>query len=491
MASKEQDVRLNILNSLLKSTHRKVEDVAGAHKDMLAQDPLFYGHLAVWAQDNTDIRDHKEMFVASLLLSEYPEHREAGYVLLQSFPPYQVERVKNHVKKVYKKNPPRIMKSAVKTYLRGFEANPARLDGAAMSRNGKSLTGLYASFRLQPGERAQAILFDDKPPADSKVGQIKRLSETEDPVEQAKLIVEYKIPYTTAVGAIKNMTPTVLAALINQMTDQEVLVNLGALRKRGVMDNPDLKGLVESKLSKVKKSSKVDVLKAAKAAETAGLDEEMSEQLKDISDTQLKAKGRISMSTALLIDKSSSMESAIEVGKRVGAMVSAIVESDFQCWVFDNVATQINLKSDKLQDWEKALRMVKAGGCTSCGAPVAQLAQRGQEFEQLVMITDQGENRPPYFKQALDMWKEKFGKTPRIIFINVGASNNRVLEERCRNNEVEYEVFDVPNSSDYYSLPNLIPLLSKPGRLELLDEILSVPLPTRAEFDKKRVRLVQ
>lgn len=492
MASKEQDVRLNILNSLLKSTHRKVEDVANAHKEMIAQDPLFYGHLAVWAQEHTDVRDHQEMFVASLLLSEFPEHREAGYVLLQKFPPYRVERIKNHVKKVYKKNPPRIMKSAVKTYLRGFESNPARLDGAAMSRNGKSLTGLYASFRLQPGERAQSILFDDQPPADSKVGQLKMLAETEDPVEQAKLIVENNIPYTTAVGAVKNMTPTVLAALINQMTDQEVLVNLGALRKRGVMENPDLKTLVESKLEKVKKSKKVDVLKAAKAAESAGLDDEMSEQLNDISDTQLKSKGRISMSTALVIDKSSSMESAIEIGKRVGAMVSALVESEFHCWVFDNVATEIQVQSDKLQDWDKALRMVRAGGCTSCGAPLHQMAMRGQEVEQIIMITDQGENRPPYFKQALDTWREKFfGRVPRIVFINVGSYNRRVLEERCRNNEIEYEVFDLVDSTDYYSIPNLVPLLSKPGRLELLDDILSVPLPTREEFDKKKTRLVQ
>jgi hypothetical protein len=383
------------------------------------------------------------------------------------------------------------MKSAVKTYLRGFESNPARLDGAAMSRNGKALTGLYASFRLPPGERAQAILFDENPPIDSRVGQVKALSETEDPVEQARLIVEHNIPYTTAVGAVKNMTPTVLAALINQMSDQEVLVNLGALRKRGVLDNQDLKELVNSKLQKVKKSKKVDAMKAQKAAETAGVDEEMAEQLSDISDTQLKSKGTISMSTALVIDKSASMESAIEIGKRIGAMISSIVESDFHCWVFDNVAHEINLRSDKLADWEKALRMVRAGGCTSCGAPLWQMAERGQDVEQIVMITDQGENRPPYFKAALDKWKDTFGSAPRIVFINVGSYNNRVLETRCQNNEVEYEVFDIAGNTDYYSLPNLIPLLSKPGRLELLDEILSVPLPTRAEFDKKKVRLVQ
>jgi len=509
MASKEQDVRLQILNSLLDSTHRDVGRTINTHREMISQDPLFYGHLAVWAMENTDIRDHKEVFTASLLLSEFPEHREAGYVLLQSFPPYQVVKIKNHVKKIFKKNPPRIMKSAVKSYLKGFELNDSRFDGAAASRQKKSLIDLYASFRLKPGAfqnedtkveidgeecmvtRAQAILFEDQPPQNSKPYQVKLLSTIDDPVEQAREIVKHKIPYTTAVGAIKNMTPTVLAALINQMTDQEVLVNLGALKKRGALNNKDLKDLVDKKLAKVKKSKKVDVMKAAKAAETAGVDKELAEQLSDISDTQLKAKGRISMSTALIIDKSSSMSQAIDIGKRLGSMISAIAESDFYCWVFDNVATQIKVKSNKLADWEKALKMVRAGGCTSCGAPLWQMVERGQHVEQIVMITDQGENRPPYFKAALDHWKDKFGSLPRIVLVNVGGYNSRTLETRCRNSEVDYETFDIPATSDYYSLPNIIPLLTKRGRLELLDEIMQTELPTREEFEKRTVRLIK
>lgn len=491
MTTQEQDTRLNILNSLLKSTHRKVEDVAAVHKQMVSEDPLFYGKLAYWAQENTDVRDHKEMFIANMFLSEFSEHREAAYVMTQSMAPFQIERIKNHIKRVFKKNPPRMMKSAVKAYLRGFEINNNRLDSAALSRNGKALTGLYASFRLKPSDRAQAILFDDDPPLDSRVGQMKVLAKTEDPVEQAKLIVQHRIPYTTAIGAIKNMTPTVLAALISRMTDQEILVNLGALRKRGAMDNADLKQLINDKLKKAKKSNKIDAMKAQKAAESAGVSDEMAEQLSDISDTQLKNRGRISMSTALVIDKSSSMNAAIEIGKRVGSMVSAIAESDFHCWIFDNVATEVKVKGNKLADWEKALRMVRAGGCTSCGAPLWQMAERGQQVEQIIMITDQGENRPPYFKAALDHWKSKFGSAPRIIFINVGNYNVRVLETRCRNNEVDYEVFDISDSSDYYSLPNIIPLLTKPGRLELLDEIMSVELPVRSDFDNKKVRLVQ
>lgn len=503
MTSKEQDVRLQILNSLLDSTHREIGRVVETHKQMIEQDPLFYGHLAVWAMENTDIRDHKEVFVSSLLLSEYEEHREAGYVLLQRFPPHQVVKIKNHVKKAFKKNPPRMMKSAVKAYLKGFELNDARFDGAVASRQKKSLIGLYSSFRIKPGfnqeedtnvlidgeeckvTRAQAILFENQPPENSKPYHVKILSETEDPVEQAQLIVQHKIPYTTAVGAVKNLTPTVLAALIDRMSDQEILVNLGALKKRGVLDNKDLKELVNSKIKKVKKSGKVDALKAAKTAKTAGVDSDMAKELVAVSEAQLKSKGRIRMSTALIIDKSQSMSAAIEIGKGIGSMISTIVESDFYCIVADVMASEIKCKSSSLDDWQKAMRMVKCGSATSCGVGIRHLIKNNQLAEQIIMVTDQEENRHPLFIDQIKEYKDKFGFMPRVIFVNCGRWSYDKLERECDRAGVEYEAIHVPDGADYYSLPNLIPLLTASGRLDLLEDIMQIALPTREEFDKR------
>jgi hypothetical protein len=34
-------------------------------------------------------------------------------------------------------------------------------------------------------------------------------------------------------------------------------------------------------------------------------------------------------------------------------------------------------------------------------------------------------------------------------------------------------------NGDYYSLPNLVPLLSRPSKLDLLMEIMEYPLPER------------
>ena len=63
----------------------------------------------------------------------------------------------------------------VKRYLREREANPRQFDGAAL-RARKDLKHLYASLRLKPGPRAQASLFDERPPEDSPLAALKRLA---------------------------------------------------------------------------------------------------------------------------------------------------------------------------------------------------------------------------------------------------------------------------------------------------------------------------
>src|SRR5947209_1663048 len=115
MLQAERDLRLEMLNSLLTTPHRQLEPVAQVHEAMVRQDPIFYGHLATWYQANGDVRDHKEVFVANLLASALPEHRDAGFVLLQEFPPYEVARVIDFMKQRLGKVP-RSARTAVTRY---------------------------------------------------------------------------------------------------------------------------------------------------------------------------------------------------------------------------------------------------------------------------------------------------------------------------------------------------------------------------------------
>ena len=66
--------------------------------------------------------------------------------------------------------------------------------------------------------------------------------------------------------------------------------------------------------------------------------------------------------------------------------------------------------------------------------------------------------------------------TPNIVFVKVGDHRD-LIERQLAQRGVAFDSFIF--GGDYYSIPNLIPLLSRPSRLELLIEILDVSLPVR------------
>ena len=523
----EQDLRLRLLNTLLTTPHRKLDEIHPVHAEMVKSDPRFYVRLAAWYADHGDVRDHKEMFVVTLVLSDFPGHRDVGLAMLRQLPPYQVARVYDfiHGRKTTRKvkppadpkakkrgaaavaaattaatgasggagalqsrsgktesfglflNPPRSLKTEIVRYLREREADADWFDGTVLVAR-KSLKRLYALNHVKPGERAQKVLFDEDPPTDSRIYALRVLAKAETPAEQAQAIIDNAIPYRVAATVVKQMTPTILLALIERMSPQELINNIGSLSKRGAMENPDLKALIEQKLETAKTSDRVSAFKASKAIESAGasVSADVKAKLESVADTQVKAKGRIDRPTALLIDKSGSMSLAIELGKRIGAMISTVCAQDLFVYAFDTIAYPIERGGDDMASWERALLGITAGGGTSCGVALETMRLKNQYVEQIILVTDEGENTGPLFVPALQKYRETVKADPTVCIVRVPNSTTTV-ETACKAAGITVDVFQF--GGDYYSLPNLIPLLAKPSKLELLMEILDYPLPER------------
>ena len=97
MTTREQDIRVEILNTLLTTPHRALDQIWPVHLELIGKDPRFYVRLAAWYANNGDVRDHKEMFIVNLVLSNFPGHRDAGLAMLRGLPPYQVVRVMDFI----------------------------------------------------------------------------------------------------------------------------------------------------------------------------------------------------------------------------------------------------------------------------------------------------------------------------------------------------------------------------------------------------------
>jgi hypothetical protein len=510
----EQDIRLDILNTLLTTPHRALDKTWPVWSEMAEKDPLFFMHLAAWHGDNGEVRDHKEMFIVALCLSGRQQLREVGLALLPRLAPYQIARIvdfihcrydyeftskrmkiKGQIKDMPVKtgkyvrtglgrNIPGSLRKEVRRYLHEREAKPSWFDSCVL-RYRDDMKRLYRLLRINRSDRAQGILFEDRIPSDSKLVALRALRDAKTPADQARIIVANGIPYTVASTLVDAMTPTILVALIEVMSDQELINSMGSLKRRGAFDNDDIKKMIHDRLGSAKTGKRVAAMKGSVAIKASGVDEETKKALEDVSDAQVKSKGSIKRPTALLVDKSTSMSVAIDIGKRIGAMLSAVMADgvDLFAYAFDTAPYPIEPKGTSLADWEREFELISANGATCCGAGIQALIRNKQRVEQIIMVTDEGHNRTPPFLGSLEEYGQMFG-VPHVVFLKCGRHCDK-LEGPLERAGHSYDAYEF--DGDYTSLPGLIPFLTKGSQLDLMMDIMEYPLPKRRAYATDKV----
>ncbi len=481
----EHEFRLEILNALLRTPHGVIEPYISPFRYIHDRDPLFFVRLAAWYFELGTVNDLKILFIAMLCTSRFSnDFREVGLAMLERLPPFQVERVLHTIKghdtgstfiKGLQLSVPRSFKTAVTHYLRDRESITARFDSAVLHAR-ESLLTLYASLRIKPGAYAQRVLFEDDPPEDSRLFALKMLAWTSNSEEQANLIIEHKLPYRAAVSTIKFLSPPVLIALVDVMSSQELINNLASLKRRGALDNQDVKALVDCKLEDARTDSRVSALKTRKAMKAAALDGDLADQVAAVGDAQIKARGTIRKSTALFVDKSASMEEAIDLGKQIASVIAPVCTAGLHVYAFDTIAYRIEAVGTELSHWEKAFAGIRANGATSCGIALEAMMRANHRVEQIIIVTDQEENTQPTLAKSCVKYESLIGEMPYIVIVNVGNFTS-VVEDSLRASDIQVDAYTF--NGDYYSLPSLIPMLSQGTRADLLQDILIYPLPQR------------
>lgn len=587
MSESQFTVQEEMFKALLRTPHRQVDETLHLHKFQFERDPNFYGKLAAYCVvgENCAVRDINEIFIATLLVSPYEEHQEAGYVMFQSLPPYEADRVANYVtgydetivRHSYEPEMPKqnsfgvtyeiarygsnhpdpdkrgkdmpvrtiklgiksklralllkqkkidyntkeitattylvhhkcynqrnfkgILKRAIKSYLKYRENNPSMMEGALI-RSAQSIKKFYIRTHTLPlGDSNSWInryLFADETSPGTRLHALKTLQNEKDPIKQAEIITENNLPLTVVSSLISDITPSVTAASVMVMSYQELMQSMDILKRRGAFDNPDLKKLIHDKLEKAKKAKKgrIDAMKGKRASKIKGLDENTKALLVDITDQQLKQHSSISVPSALLIDKSGSMTDAINLGKQLSAAIAQACDPGNEPIVYLFDATPVEIKWDKkdgditlLSSWEKKLEMFRATGGTDPASVLIAMELKRQVVDQILLVTDEGENNEGKFAEQLKSYSKKMGVTPNIVIVRIGSAGygvHDIIEKSLKKAGFNVTVL-VATGIDNVSLPNVIQLLSRKSTFELVQEILSLTLPTRSEWDGKNL----
>ena len=507
MTQETRSARALLWRQLFRCPHRRLEEAKPTFEEALERDPLFAGHafhaLAISTGDAelkgllppyrrafegkyppresfNKIRDLGELGCAHLLCSPHREHREAGRCDFQLLEPYRAGRVAFYVRAHLKVN--RQVQGAVRDYLRALEANERRFDGAVL-RARRTLHHLYEFFHVKPSPRAQAVLFDDKPPEGSLPHWVKVLARVEDPTEQAKLIAQHKIPYTVATAALKHFTPAIVVALIEAMTPVEAVNARGWLERGGWLRDERIKALYLEKVEQAARDERASVAAMRERESAKGRDEAVEAAIQKAREAKIREGARIQRDTLLAVDVSGSMHAAIEIAQRLGALIAPLCDGELRVICFREHAILLEVKGEgqTLQDWEEAFRLVKADGGTSLGCALERAVSEGFLPAQAIYVTDQGENTTPYLAQVYRRLLEQ-GHDLIFVFLNVHSDYEGVseqLEEAGARVAVFHFDEDMSRPGWYVALEQLIPVLTGEGPIHLVDRLLALELPAR------------
>lgn len=381
----------------------------------------------------------------------------------------------------------RLLEKAMKDYLRLREGNKGWWDRVALQHR-ESLMELYRIAHLHPSKRAQSLLFESKVPRGSVFGKLRKLGEMT-PEDAASTILVEEIPLQIAMGALqKNLkNPDVVFSLIKGMTPNQLISNAKLLEKMGVGTNELLTNaytlaLEEAAKAKPKKHSpKMGVLKAGVAA-GAGVSEQTQKNLQRLQQKGLEQVGGIEGDWAVLVDKSHSMQHALEAGRRIGALIAERTKGKVWLIFFNSEATPVDITGLTYEQVLAKTRAERAHGGTSVGSALRYLTNRRESVGGIVIVSDGGDNTEPKFHDQYMAHKRVMQNSggiedPTVYFLRLVGGEPDYMSRLCESAGIELNIRDLGSAVDYNSFPNIIQELRvrKDG---LLDEIMGYELLT-------------
>ena len=484
-----------IINLLSHSTHGDLKPYVEVTRAAAKENPEFLGHLIGWNFLKGQVRDSKVALpIITLSVAGYPkEFIENSLAYLALLSPRDLLRGTKFAKEIRQPgcSGQKPLTRLVTRYLREREASWFDWEHVAVQHR-LAVKELYVRFKVKPSDQAKAILFRSanakgEPnlrapyPRGSVFEAIKNLDNMS-ASDAASVIIKRRIPSMIAARAMKSRIkdPDVLRALIDAMSPTELISNSKLLKKLGVRNIPALRGAYEAALLKAQAGG-ANTLKTSKAAEAVEADDaEMAAKLRALQEKQIDKVSSVDGNWLILADCSGSMSEAVEVARHLAAALGRFVKQKVHIIFFDEGPRYFNGTGKTLAELTEMTKHITAGGGTNMGCGLAYAIEHKLDIDGIVVISDGGENRPPWFAHYYTVAARDSKKTAPVYFLKLLGRDGDTFSGYCKQASIPVELRDLTKGVDYYAIPNIAQSL-RCTRWSQADDILAAPLLTMDE----------
>lgn len=497
----EHRTRQVMYQAMLQITHGDYAKMVPQWRDALRQDPDFFSRACVFIYNQTNITDQADVAVITLMQapSDYADYREAGRCMLlgngtyqtnvrvKGLPPFRILDVWDYIRRSDMKVPT-ILKSTMTDWIRAIEAVPAWLESVALY-NRRRLKQVYKYHHIKPSPLAQAVLFDEKPPEGSKLAVLKQIAQSDDRNEQARLIIEHKIPDRIAASLLPADSPITLVARLAVKTPKEVLNSRKLYEESGILNIPEVREEFERKIERA--TASISVAEHRKSAQ--GTDERVQAAVERAKQKAIDQEThRIEKTTLFMGDASSSMDTYFPVMQQIGSRIMPICDGEFMCVLFNDHAQVLEVIGNTLADWQAAFRGKRASGWTNMQAGFELALRRGLMPDQVIIATDGGENRGTYvrnnvgsFAETLSRYADQNQMNPNVIVVGLKDTGGRYDNRFARS--IQNKGFTVdefpppPGEYDYNLFDQIVAVCGGPPAVTLVQRVMETVLPERVQ----------
>lgn len=466
-----------LISQLTRSPHGKLEEYLPVGQRAAREEPEFLARLVSWNRTRGQIRDSKTALpiVGLSVGSVHPEFASNHLAHFVSLDVRNMVKALRFSKTIKTPGYERQIRRAAARWLAALESNWAKWERTAVQHR-HSLASLYALLHFKPTRALVGdILFDRQFPKGSLFEVISNLGKMS-PLEAAGTILERKIPFLIAKGALGSNAdkPDVVMALMSRMTPTELTTNMKALERLGVKTNPILRAALDEGLKRAAKGT-TNVLKATAAAEALGDDKPLADKLRAVQEKQIDAHMSVEGDWLVLADRSPSMDKSIEIAKEVAAILARVAKGKVHLIFFDSTPRYMDMTGKTYDEIKKETKHVTAGGSgTSIACGLLHMLDRKIDVDGIAIVSDGGENRLN-FADTYKAYTKAIDKQTPVYFYHV-AGDTDVFSTRMRMAELDFQEFDLRGGTvDQYSLGNIVATM-RTNRFGLIDEIMQTPL---------------
>lgn len=375
-----------------------------------------------------------------------------------------------------KKPPLGRWKRAATKWLLYREQNPALLGGLVRAGFKETIKQLARKAGYKPQSQAffEALGWKQKQTAAGHrtVGleglQVKK-SDRFDGLTEAEIceaIETQRLTYKEVVGRLPKelgLTPAIMAALLPSLSDRDLRILTPTLESLGLMTDAEVRARWERAIAS---ATDQRVLNIAKNVKSKALREKLSEAADVAAQKAVQqATKDADVRVLFLIDKSGSMQGAIEQSKEALARILAGFPLEkLHCATFDTVGTVLRPKAPSRTAVQHMLAAVKADGGTVHAAAVRALANTGLTFPAtsrlvVIVVGDEAGEAGDQFARVFGEVGYQVSAMALLVSVAAGAGRGMTVRSAAGVLRVPFSEVDVASFDDPYQVPRVLQAL--------------------------------